>query len=80
MGVCLIKAYICVAVAVLDIDNLVTDDIYTRPVAEEFLVCRLCIIFLSFKELMVKINIVTFLILQLTGGNQSVDKQGVKFI
>jgi hypothetical protein len=29
---------------------------------------------------MVKINIVTFLILQLTGGNQSVDKQGVKFI
>ena len=30
MGLSLIKAHICVAIAVLDIDNHVTDDIYAR--------------------------------------------------
>ena len=40
MGVCLMKTHIRVAIAVLDIDYLVTDDIYARSVAEELLVCR----------------------------------------
>jgi len=35
MGVCLMKTHIRVAIAVLDIDYLVTDNIYARPVAEE---------------------------------------------
>ncbi|MCM1630130.1 hypothetical protein, partial [Bacteroides uniformis] len=42
---------ICVAIAVLDIDNLVTDNIYARPVAEELFVGRFCIILLRFKKL-----------------------------
>ena len=74
MGLSLIKAHICVAIAVLNIDNLVTDDIYARSVAEELLVCRFGIIFLCFKELMVEIDIVSFHLLQLTGGNQGVYK------
>ncbi len=41
MGLSLIKAHICVAIAVLDIDNHVTDDIYARSVAEELLVCQI---------------------------------------
>ena len=70
VGLSLIKAHICVAIAVLDIDNHVTDDIYARSVAEELLVCRFCIILLCFKELMVEINIVGFHLIQFTSGNQ----------
>ena len=44
MGVCLMKTHIRVAIAVLDIDYLVTDNIYARPVAEELFVGRFCII------------------------------------
>ena len=58
MGVCLMKTHIRVAIAVLDIDYLVTDNIYARPVAEELFVGRFCIILLRFKKLMVKVNIV----------------------
>ena len=58
MGVCLMKTHIRVTIAVLDIDYLVTDNIYARPVAEELFVGRFCIILLRFKELMVKVNIV----------------------
>ena len=53
MGVCLMKTHIRVAIAVLDIDYLVTDNIYARPVAEELFVGRFCIILLRFKKLMV---------------------------
>lgn len=76
MGLSLIKAHICVAIAVLDIDNHVTDDIYARSVAEELLVCRFCIILLCFKELMVEINIVGFHLIQFTSGNQGFYKHG----
>ena len=41
MGVCLMKTHIRVTIAVLDIDYLVTDNIYARPVAEELFVGRL---------------------------------------
>ena len=75
-----IKAHICVAIAVLNIDNLLTDDIYARSVAEELLVCRFCIIFLCFKELMVEINIIGFHLIQFTGGNQGFYKQGVELV
>lgn len=80
MGLSLIKAHICVAIAVLDIDNHVTDDIYARSVAEELLVCRFCIILLCFKELMVEINIIGFHLIQLTGRKQGVYKQVVEFV
>ena len=80
MGLSLIKAHICVAIAVLDIDNHVTDDIYARSVAEELLVCRFCIILLCFKELMVEINIVGFHLIQFTSGNQGFYKQGVELV
>ena len=55
------KSYIGVAIAVLDIDNLVTYDIYARSVAEKLLVCLFCIILLCFKELVVEIDIVAFI-------------------
>src|SRR5574344_1235654 len=80
VGLSLIKAHICVDIAVLDIDNHVTDDIYDRSVAEELLVCRFCIILLSFKKLMVKVNIVFLKFLQLACRNQSVYKQCVEFV
>ena len=50
MGVCLMKTHIRVTIAVLDIDYLVTDNIYARPVAEELFVGRFCIILLRFKQ------------------------------
>ena len=65
MGVCLMKAYIGVAVAVLDIDDLVSDNINSGSVAEELLVRRFCIILLCLNELMVKVNIVFLNFLQL---------------
>ena len=74
MGPSLIKAHICVAIAVLNIDNLVTDDIYASSVAEELLVCRFCIILLCLKELMVEINIIGFHLIQSTSRNQGVYK------
>lgn len=77
MGVCLMKTHIRVAIAVLDIDYLVTDNIYARPVAEELFVGRFCIILLRFKKLMVKVNIVFLNFLQLACRNQSVYKQCV---
>ena len=80
MGVCLMKTHIRVAIAVLDIDYLVTDNIYARPVAEELFVGRFCIILLRFKELMVKVNIVFLNFLQLACRNQSVYKQCVEFV
>ena len=40
----LMKTHIRVTIAVLDIDYLVTDNIYARPVAEELFVGRFCII------------------------------------
>ena len=70
MGVCLMKTHIRVAIAVLDIDNHVADDIYDRSVAKELLVSRFGIILLCFKELMVEINIVGFHLIQFTSGNQ----------
>ena len=80
MGVCLMKTHIRVAIAVLDIDYLVTDNIYARPVAEELFVGRFCIILLRFKKLMVKVNIVFLNFLQLACRNQSVYKQCVEFV
>ena len=64
MGVCLMKAHVGVAVAILDIDNLVTDDIHAGSVAEELLVCRFCIILLCLKKLMVEVNVVFLHFLQ----------------
>ena len=78
MSICLMEAYVRVAIAVLDIDNLITNDIYTRSVAKELLVSRFGIILLCFKELMVEIYIIAFSILQFTCGNQSIDKQSVE--
>ncbi len=75
-----IKAHIYVAIAVLNIDNLVTDDIYARSVAEELLVCRFCIILLCLKELMVENNIIGFHLIQFTGRHQGFYKQGVEFV
>ena len=80
MGVCLMKTHIRVAIAVLDIAYLVTDNIYARPVAEELFVGRFCIILLRFKKLMVKVNIVFLNFLQLACRNQSVYKQCVEFV
>ena len=80
MGICLIKAYIGVAIAVLDIDNPVVNDINARSVAEEFLVCRFCIILLRLKELMVEIHIVFIHLSQLASRYQSVDKQCVELV
>ena len=80
MGVCLMKTHIRVAIAVLDIDYLFTDNIYARPVAEELLVGRFCIILLRFKKLIVKVNILFFFFFQLACRNQSVYKQGVEFV
>ena len=74
MGVCLIKADVCIAIAVLNLDNLVTDNINSWSIAEEFLVRRFCIILLSFKELMVEIHIVCLRLIQFTGRNQGVYK------
>ena len=68
------------AIAVLDIDNHVTDDIYARPVAEELFVGRICIILLRFKELMDKVNIVYLNILQLACRNKSFYKKCVEFV
>src|SRR5574344_868499 len=64
----------------LDLDYLVTDNIYARPVAEELFVGRFCIILLRFKELMVKVNIVFLNFLQIACRNQSVYKQCVEFV
>ena len=47
MSICLMEAYVRITIAVLDIDNHITHDICSRPVAEELLVCRFCIIFPS---------------------------------
>ena len=41
MGVCLMKTHIRVTIAVLDIDNHITHDICSRPVAGKLLVGRL---------------------------------------
>ena len=79
MRVCLMKSYVCIAVAVLDIDDLVSDNINSRSVAEKFLARRFCIILLCLNELMVKVNIVFLNFLQLTSRNQGVDKQCVEF-
>ena len=48
MGVCLMKTHIRVAIAVLDIDYLVTYNIYSSPVAYYLFVFRFCIILLLF--------------------------------
>ena len=65
MGVFLVKTHIRVAVAVLDTDYHVADNSYARPVAEELLVGRFCIILLRFNELMVKVNIIFLDLFQL---------------
>ena len=80
MGSSLMKTHIRVAIAVLGIDYLVTDNIYTRPVAEELFVGRFCIILLRFKKLMVKVNIVLLNFLQHEYRNQSVYKQCVELV
>ena len=80
MGGCLMKTHMRVTIAVLDIDYLVTDNIYARPLAEELLVCRSCIIFLCFKELMVEIHIIGFHLIPFTGGNQGFYKPGVELV
>ena len=80
MGLSLIKAHICVAIAVLNIDTLVTDDIYARPVAEELIVGRFCIIRLRFMKPMINVNIVFLNFLQLACRNQSVYKQCVELV
>ena len=41
MSVCLMEAYVRVTIAVLDIDNHITHDICSRPVAGKLLVGRL---------------------------------------
>ena len=41
MSVCLMEAYVRVTIAVLDIDNHITHDICSRPVAGKLLVSRL---------------------------------------
>ena len=42
MCVCLMETHVRVTIAVLDIDYLVTDNIYARPVAEVLFVGRFC--------------------------------------
>ena len=64
MCVCLMETHVRVTIAVLNIDNLVTDNINSWSIAEEFLVRRFCIILLCLKELMVEVHIVTFLFFQ----------------
>ena len=76
MGVCLMKAHVGVAVAILDIDNLVTDDIHAGSVAEELLVCRFCIILLCLKKLMVEVNVVFLHFLQFAS---RIPPKGVSF-
>ena len=70
MSVCLMEAYVRVTIAVLDIDNHITNDICSRPVAGKLLVGRLCIILLCLKKLVVEINIIGFHLIQFTGRNQ----------
>ena len=79
-GVLLAEAHVGVAVAVLDIDNPVANDINTGSVAEELLVRRFCIILLCLNELMIKVNIAFLNFLQLVSRNQSVYKQCVEFV
>ena len=75
MFLSLLHTTIRVTTPVLDIDYLVTDNIYARPVAEVLFVGRFCIILLRFKELMVKVNMVFLNFLQLACRNQSVYEQ-----
>ena len=70
MGVCLMKTHIRVTIAVLDIDYLVTDNIYARPVAQELLVGWFYIMLLCFNELMVKVKIILLTGFQLTSSKQ----------
>lgn len=47
-----------VAIAILNADNMVTNDSYSQTVSRKLLVCRFGIIFLCCNELVVKIQII----------------------
>ena len=78
--VLLMETDVCVAVAVLNADNQISNNRHTWSITKELLVCMLCIIFLCFYELMVEINIVGFHLIQFTSGNQGFYKQGVELV
>ena len=75
MGVCLMKTHIRVAIAVLDIDYLVTDNIYARPVAEELFVGSFRIILFCLDELMVEIKVILATLCQLSCCQQCFQEQ-----
>ena len=80
VGLSLIKAHICVAIAVLDIDNHFPDDIYARTVAAEHLARRFGSILRCYHGLVVEINIAGFRLIQFTSGNQGAYKRGVELV
>ena len=72
--VLLMETNICVAIAILNTDNQVANNRYTRAITRELLVCRLCIILLSLYELMVKIDIIHLTLFQLTRCKHTIEQ------
>ena len=68
------KWNICVAIAILNANNQVANNRYTRAITGKLLVCRLCIILLSLYELMVKIDIIHLTLFQLAGCKHTVEQ------
>lgn len=72
--VLLMETDVCVAVAVLNADNQISNNRHTWSITKELLVCMLCIIFLCFYELVVEINIIHLTLFQLTSCTHTIEQ------
>ena len=72
--VLLMETDVCVAVAVLNADNQISNNRHTWSITKELLVCMLCIIFLCFYELVVEINIIHLTLFQLTRCKHTIEQ------
>jgi len=70
----LVETHIGVSVAVLYADNHVPYNGNARAVSEKLLVCRLGVILLRLKELVVEVNVILPARFQLPGGQQTIQK------
>ena len=74
------KWNICVAIAILNDNNQVANNRYTRAITGKLLVCRLCIILLSLYELMVKIDIIHLTLFQLARCKQTIEQLSIESV